>query len=38
VNGLADFGVAIVPIRKGGQQRGLVTGFKLAWRKKTRVR
>lgn len=38
VNGLADFGVAIVPIRKGGQQRGLVTGFKIAWRKKTRVR
>jgi len=27
VNGLADFGVKIEPIRKGGSMRGLVTGF-----------
>ncbi len=27
VNGLAHFGVEIEPIRKGGKQRGLVTGF-----------
>jgi hypothetical protein len=34
VNGLADFGVAVDPIRKGGQKRGLVTGFKLSWWRK----
>jgi len=34
VNGLADFGVKIEPIRKGGQQRGLVVGFRLAWWRK----
>lgn len=34
VNGLADFGVAIEPIRKGGQERGLVTGFRVSWWKK----
>lgn len=34
VNGLADFGVKIEPIRKGGPQRGLVTGFRLAWWRK----
>ncbi|HEX3747558.1 MAG TPA: replication initiation protein [Bryobacteraceae bacterium] len=34
VNGLADFGVAVEPIRKGGQQRGLVTGFRVSWWKK----
>ena len=34
VNGLADFGVHIEPIRKGGQQRGLVTGFRVAWWRK----
>jgi hypothetical protein len=34
VNGLADFGVQIEPIRKGGQQRGLVVGFRLAWWRK----
>jgi hypothetical protein len=27
VNGLADFGVKIEPMRKGGSMRGLVTGF-----------
>ena len=31
VNGLADFGVKIEPVRKGGQIRGLVTGFRVAW-------
>jgi hypothetical protein len=34
VNGLADFGVAVEPIRKGGQQRGLVTGFRISWWRK----
>ena len=34
VNGLADFGVEIDPIRKGGQRRGLVTGFRISWWKK----
>ncbi len=34
VNGLADFGVQIEPIRTGGQQRGLVTGFRVAWWRK----
>jgi hypothetical protein len=36
VNGLADFGVAIEPIRKGGQQRGLVTGFRMSWWRKSK--
>ena len=34
VNGLADFGVKIEPIRQGGQQRGSVTGFRVAWWRK----
>jgi replication initiator protein len=34
VNGLADFGVKIEPIRTGGQVRGLVTGFRVAWWRK----
>jgi hypothetical protein len=34
VNGLADFGVQIAPIRKGGSVRGLVTGFRVSWWKK----
>lgn len=34
VNGLADFGVAVEPIRTGGQQRGLVTGFRMSWWRK----
>lgn len=34
VNGLADFGVAIEPIRMGGQLRGLVTGFRVTWWRK----
>jgi hypothetical protein len=31
---VADFGVAIELIRKGGQERGLVTGFEVAWWRK----
>lgn len=34
VNGLADFGVKIEPIRQGGSIRGLVTGFRLSWWRK----
>lgn len=34
VNGLADFGVRIEAIRKGGQLRGLVTGFRVGWWRK----
>jgi hypothetical protein len=35
VNGLADFSVKVEPIRKGGQLRGLVTGFRVAWWRKS---
>ncbi|HEX5423833.1 MAG TPA: hypothetical protein VFW94_09815 [Candidatus Acidoferrales bacterium] len=31
---MAAFGVDIEPIRKGGQQRGLVTGFRVSWWRK----
>jgi hypothetical protein len=34
VNGLADFGVKIDPIRTGGTMRGLVTGFRVSWWRK----
>jgi len=34
VNGLADFGVKIDPIRRGGTMRGLVTGFRVSWWRK----
>ena len=34
VNGLADFGVQIEPIRKGGQHRGLVVAFRVSWWRK----
>jgi hypothetical protein len=34
VNGLADFGVEIEPIRQGGKMRGLVTGFQVSWWRK----
>jgi Initiator Replication protein len=34
VNGLADFGVRIEPIREGGKVRGLVTGFRVGWWRK----
>jgi Initiator Replication protein len=36
VNGLADFHVEIHPIRKGGRERGLVTGFKVRWGSKSK--
>jgi small-conductance mechanosensitive channel len=31
---MAEFGVKIEPIRKGGKLRGKVTGFKVAWWRK----
>ena len=31
VNGIANFGVKIEPLRKGGPKRGLVTGFRISW-------
>ena len=34
VNGLADFGVKIEPVRKGGAMRGEVTSFRVAWWRK----
>jgi Initiator Replication protein len=34
VTGLANFGVAIEPIRQDGTVRGLVTGFRVAWWRK----
>ena len=34
VQKMAAFGVEIEPIRKGGQQRGLVTGFRVSWWRK----
>jgi hypothetical protein len=34
VNGMADFGVKIEPIRQGGKVRGNVTGFTVAWWRK----
>jgi hypothetical protein len=34
VSGMADFGVKIEPVRKGGKLRGKVTGFKVAWWRK----
>jgi len=34
VKKMASFGVEIEPIRKGGQQRGLVTGFRVSWWRK----
>jgi len=34
VSGMADFGVKIEPVRKGGTMRGAVTGFKISWWKK----
>jgi plasmid replication initiation protein len=35
VNGLADFGVKIDTIREGGKVRGLVTGFRVSWYRKS---
>lgn len=34
VNGLADFGVKIEPIRRGGAQRGTLSGFLVSWWRK----
>jgi len=34
VNGIADFGVKIEPIRKGGAIRGKLTGFRVSWWRK----
>src|SRR6202161_3871951 len=34
VNGVAEFGVKIDPVRKGGPKRGLVTGFRISWWRK----
>ena len=34
VNGLAEFGVAVEPIRRGGTMRGIITGFRVSWWKK----
>src|ERR1700733_1120841 len=34
VNGVADLGVEIEPIRKGGEKRGLVTGLRISWWRK----
>ena len=34
VNGMADFGVKVEPIRKGGTIRGTVTGFRVSWWRK----
>ena len=34
VNGLADFGVEVEPIRRGGTMRGIITGFRVSWWKK----
>ncbi len=35
VNGMADFGVKLDPIRKGGSIRGKVTGFRVSWWRKS---
>lgn len=35
VNGLADFGVSIDPIRTGGTLRGIITGFRVTWWRKS---
>ena len=35
VNGLADFGVEVEPIRRGGTMRGVITGFRVSWWRKT---
>jgi Initiator Replication protein len=35
VGGIAEFGVKIEPLRKGGPKRGLVTGFRMSWWRKS---
>lgn len=34
VNALADFGVKIAPIRRGGSKRGVLEGFRVTWWRK----
>jgi hypothetical protein len=34
VTGMADFGVKVLPVRKGGTKRGEVTGFRISWWRK----
>ncbi|MFC7694094.1 hypothetical protein ACFQY5_35805 [Paeniroseomonas aquatica] len=34
INALSDFTVRVEPIRQGGQQRGMVTGFRVGWEMK----
>jgi hypothetical protein len=34
VTGMADFGVKILPVRKGGTKRGEVIGFRVSWWRK----
>lgn len=34
VNGLADFGVKVEPIRHGGSKRGTLSGFRVSWWRK----
>jgi len=31
INALSDFNVEVEPVRQGGQQRGMVTGFRVCW-------
>lgn len=35
VNGLSDIGCEVEPIRRGGTMRGLVSGFRVSWWRKT---
>ena len=35
VNGLSDFGIEVEPIRRGGTMRGIVTGFRMTWWRKS---
>ncbi len=35
VNGLSDFDVELEPIRRGGTMRGIVTGFRMTWARKS---
>lgn len=35
VNGLSDIGVEVEPIRKGGTMRGVISGFRVTWWRKS---
>lgn len=35
VNGLSDFDVELEPIRRGGTMRGIITGFRMTWARKS---